>query len=27
MMGAALYEIANLLERKACKWMFLRAKG
>lgn len=27
MMGAALYEIANLLERKACKWMFLRTKG
>lgn len=27
MMGAALYEIANLMERKACKWMFLRAKG
>lgn len=25
-MGAALYEIANLLERKACKWMFLRNK-
>ena len=25
-MGAALYEIANVLERKACKWMFLRAK-
>ncbi|WP_408005368.1 ABC transporter permease [Pseudodesulfovibrio sp. S3-i] len=25
-MGAALYEIANILERKACKWMFLRAK-
>lgn len=27
MMGAALYEIANLLERKACRWMFLRNKG
>jgi len=25
-MGAALYEIANLAERRACKWMFLRAK-
>jgi len=25
-MGAALYEIANLLERRACRWMFLRAK-
>jgi NitT/TauT family transport system permease protein len=25
-MGAALYEVANVLERKACKWMFLRAK-
>ncbi|WP_353616720.1 ABC transporter permease [Desulfovibrio sp. Huiquan2017] len=25
-MGAALYEIANVLERKACRWMFLRAK-
>ncbi|MGE4421065.1 MAG: ABC transporter permease [Pseudodesulfovibrio sp.] len=25
-MGAALYEIANVMERKACKWMFLRAK-
>ncbi|BCS87684.1 ABC transporter permease [Pseudodesulfovibrio sediminis] len=25
-MGAALYEIANLLERKACSWMFLRKK-
>ena len=26
LMGAALYEIANLMERKACKWMFLRGK-
>ena len=26
MMGAALYEIANLMERQACKWMFLRGK-
>lgn len=26
LMGAALYEIANLMERKACKWMFLRTK-
>lgn len=25
-MGAALYEVANILERKACKWMFLRSK-
>ncbi|TDT89782.1 ABC transporter permease [Pseudodesulfovibrio indicus] len=25
-MGAALYEIANVFERKACRWMFLRAK-
>ncbi|HKI81502.1 MAG TPA: ABC transporter permease subunit [Pseudodesulfovibrio sp.] len=25
-MGAALYEVANVLERKACRWMFLRAK-
>jgi len=27
MMGAALYEIANLLERRICRWMFLRNKG
>lgn len=27
LLGAALYEIANLMERKACKWMFLRSKG
>ncbi|MBC18109.1 MAG: ABC transporter permease [Desulfovibrio sp.] len=27
MMGAALYEIANLLERRLCRWMFLRNKG
>jgi len=27
LMGAVLYEIANLLERRACKWMFLRTKG
>lgn len=27
MMGAALYEIANFLERRACKWMFLRIKN
>lgn len=27
MMGAALYEIANLLERRLCRWMFLRKKG
>jgi len=26
LMGAALYEIANLLERRACQWMFLRGK-
>ncbi|WP_285905501.1 ABC transporter permease [Pseudodesulfovibrio pelocollis] len=26
MMGAALYEVANLLERRACRWMFLRRK-
>ncbi|WP_319467623.1 ABC transporter permease [uncultured Pseudodesulfovibrio sp.] len=26
-MGAALYELANLMERRACKWMFLRKKG
>ena len=26
LMGAALYEIANHMERKACKWMFLRGK-
>jgi NitT/TauT family transport system permease protein len=26
LMGAALYELANLLERRACKWMFLRKK-
>ena len=25
-MGAALYEIANLMEKRACKWMFLREK-
>jgi NitT/TauT family transport system permease protein len=25
-MGAALYEVANVLERKACKWMFVRGK-
>lgn len=27
MMGAALYEIANFMERRMCKWMFLRNKG
>ncbi|QGY42046.1 ABC transporter permease subunit [Pseudodesulfovibrio cashew] len=27
LMGAALYEIANLLERRLCRWMFLRNKG
>ncbi|CCH48085.1 ABC transporter permease [Pseudodesulfovibrio piezophilus] len=27
LMGAALYELANLMERKLCKWMFLRTKG
>lgn len=27
MMGAALYELANCMERKACRWMFLRKKG
>ncbi|MFH1912752.1 MAG: ABC transporter permease [Pseudomonadota bacterium] len=26
LMGAALYEVANLLERRACRWMFLRRK-
>jgi len=26
MMGAALYEAANFLERRACRWMFLRRK-
>jgi NitT/TauT family transport system permease protein len=26
-LGAALYEIANVLERRACRWMFLRDKG
>ncbi len=26
-MGAALYEIANILERKACRWMFQRSKN
>jgi NitT/TauT family transport system permease protein len=26
LMGAALYEIANLMERRACTWMFLRKK-
>ncbi|NDV19350.1 ABC transporter permease subunit [Pseudodesulfovibrio sp. JC047] len=26
LMGAALYEIANFLERRACQWMFLRNK-
>ena len=26
-LGAALYEIANVLERRACRWMFLRNKG
>lgn len=26
-MGAALYEIADFLERRVCKWMFLRTKG
>lgn len=26
LLGAALYEIANFMERKACKWMFLRGK-
>ncbi|MGL1863915.1 MAG: ABC transporter permease subunit [Pseudodesulfovibrio sp.] len=24
LMGAALYELANFMERRACKWMFLR---
>ncbi|WP_419784795.1 ABC transporter permease [Pseudodesulfovibrio sp.] len=27
LLGAALYEIANFLERRACRWMFLRNKG
>lgn len=27
LLGAALYEIANLLERHLCRWMFLRSKG
>lgn len=27
LLGAALYEIANVLERRACRWMFLREKG
>jgi NitT/TauT family transport system permease protein len=27
LMGAALYELANALERKACRWMFLRKKS
>ena len=27
LLGAALYEIANYLERRACRWMFLREKG
>lgn len=26
LMGAALYELANCMERKVCKWMFLRKK-
>ncbi len=26
LLGAALYEIANFMERKACKWMFLRGE-
>lgn len=26
-LGATLYEIANLLERRICRWMFLRSKG
>lgn len=25
-LGAALYELANLMERRACKWMFLRGE-
>jgi len=27
LMGAILYEIANFMEKRACKWMFLRNKG
>lgn len=27
LLGSALYEAANLLERKACRWMFLRKKS
>jgi len=27
LMGAALYELANFMERRACKWMFLRGKA
>lgn len=27
LMGAILYEMANLLERRVCRWMFLRNKG
>lgn len=26
LLGAALYECANLLERRACRWMFMRGK-
>ena len=27
LLGAVLYEAANWMERRACKWMFLRHKG
>jgi NitT/TauT family transport system permease protein len=26
LMGAALYELANFMERRACRWMFLRKR-
>jgi NitT/TauT family transport system permease protein len=26
LMGAALYELANVMERRVCRWMFLRKR-